>query len=169
MLQTIHDKLKGIFAVAILAALGIVFVFWGVNFSSNISSFTKAKGIEVNGREIAVEDVRRDYQEQLSRMQVALGDAGVPEQMRESIQQRVLDQAVRSELLRQRTRELGFEATDDEVLESIRQVPAFQIDGTFSRPSCPRPAVASASRVTIPTRKVPVTTGRQETFCSIMI
>jgi len=132
MLQTIHDKLKGIFAVAILAALGIVFVFWGVNFSSNISSFTKAKGIEVNGREIAVEDVRRDYQEQLSRMQVALGDAGVPEQMRESIQQRVLDQAVRSELLRQRTRELGFEATDNEVLESIRQVPAFQIDGKFS-------------------------------------
>ena len=50
MLQTIHDKLKGIFAVAILTALGIVFVFWGVNFSSNISSFTKAKGIEVNGR-----------------------------------------------------------------------------------------------------------------------
>jgi peptidyl-prolyl cis-trans isomerase D len=132
MLQTIHDKLKGIFAVAILAALGIVFVFWGVNFSSNISSFTKAKGIEVNGRELPVEDVRRDYQEQLSRMQAALGDAGVPEQMRKSIQQRVLDQAVRSELLRQRTRELGYEATDNEVLESIRQVPAFQIDGKFS-------------------------------------
>ena len=35
MLQTIHDKLKGIFAVAILVALGIVFVFWGVNFSTD--------------------------------------------------------------------------------------------------------------------------------------
>ena len=132
MLQTIHDKLKGIFAVAILTALGVVFVFWGVNFSSNISSFTKAKGIEVNGREIAVEDVRRDYQEQFSRMQAALGDSGVPEQMRESIRQRVLEQAVRTELLRQRTRELGFEATDAEVLETIRQVPAFQVDGKFS-------------------------------------
>jgi peptidyl-prolyl cis-trans isomerase D len=132
MLQTIHDKLKGIFAVAILTALGVVFVFWGVNFSSNISSFTKAKGIEVNGREIPVEEVRRDYQEQLSRMQAALGDAGVPEPMRESIRQRVLEQAVRSELLRQRTRELGFETTDAEVLESIRQVPAFQVDGKFS-------------------------------------
>lgn len=132
MLQTIHDKLKGIFAVAILTALGVVFVFWGVNFSSNISSFTKAKGIEVNGREIAVEDVRREYQEQFSRMQAALGDSGVPEQMRESIRQRVLEQAVRTELLRQRTRELGFEATDAEVLETIRQVPAFQVDGKFS-------------------------------------
>jgi peptidyl-prolyl cis-trans isomerase D len=132
MLQTIHDKLKGIFAVGILAALGVVFVFWGVNFSSNIGSFTRAKGIEVNGREIAVDDLRRDYQEQLSRMQAALGDAGVPEQLRATMQQRVLEQAVRTELVRQRTRKLGFEATDAEVLETIRQVPAFQVDGKFS-------------------------------------
>jgi peptidyl-prolyl cis-trans isomerase D len=132
MLQTIHDKLKGIFAVAILVALGIVFVFWGVNFSSNISGFTKAKGIEVNGREVAVEEVRRNYQEQLSRMQAALGDAGVPEAMRASIQQRVLEDAVRQELVRQRTAKLDFEATDGEVLQTIREVPAFQVDGKFS-------------------------------------
>ena len=100
MLQTIHDKLKGIFAVAILVALGIVFVFWGVNFSSDISGFTRAKGIEVNGREIPVEDVRRNYQEQLSRMQAARGEAGVPEEMRAALQQRVLEDAVRQELVR---------------------------------------------------------------------
>jgi peptidyl-prolyl cis-trans isomerase D len=132
MLQTIHDKLKGIFAVAILVALGIVFVFWGVNFSSNISGISKAKGIEVNGRELPVEEVRRTYQEQMSRIQAAMGDAGVPEEMRASIQQRVLDDAVRQELIRQRTADLDFEATDGEVLETIRQVPAFQVDGKFS-------------------------------------
>lgn len=132
MLQTIHDKLKGIFAVAILVALGIVFVFWGVNFSSNISGFSKAKGIEVNGRELPVEEVRRTYQEQMSRIQAAMGDAGVPDEMRASIQQRVLDDAVRQELIRQRTAKLDFEATDGEVLETIREVPAFQVDGKFS-------------------------------------
>jgi peptidyl-prolyl cis-trans isomerase D len=132
MLQTIHDKLKGIFAVAILAALGVVFVFWGVNFSSDVGGLSRAKGIEVNGREIPVEDVRRNYQEQLSRLQAALGDAGVPDEMRTSMQQRVLEQAVRTELVRQRTARLGFEATDAEVLEAIRQVPAFQVDGKFS-------------------------------------
>ena len=132
MLQTIHDKLKGIFAVAILGALGVVFVFWGVNFSSNIGNFSKAKGIEVNGREIPVEEVRRNYQEEMSRMQAALGDAGVPEQMRTAMQQRVLEQAVRTELIRQRTRKLEFEATDGEVLGTIREIPAFQVDGKFS-------------------------------------
>jgi peptidyl-prolyl cis-trans isomerase D len=132
MLQTIHDKLKGIFAVAILAALGVVFVFWGVNFSSDVGGLSRAKGVEVNGREIPVEDVRRDYQEQLSRLQAVLGDAGVPDEMRTAMQQRVLEQAVRTELLRQRTAKLGFAATDGEVLEAIRQVPAFQVDGKFS-------------------------------------
>ena len=130
MLQTIHDKLKGIFAITILVALGVVFVFWGVDVS--VGSFTKARGIEVNGREIAVEDVRRSYQEQLSRMEAAFGDAGVPEDMRTALQQRVLEQAVQAELIRQRTRKLRFVASDEQVLEAIRQIPAFQVAGQFS-------------------------------------
>jgi len=142
MLQTIHDKLKGIFAVAILVALGVVFVFWGVNFSSNIGSFSKAKGVEVNGREVAVEDLRRNYQEQFTRIQAAMGDAGVPEQMRTAMQQRVTEDAVRTELIRQRTQKLGFEASDGEVLASIREVPAFQVDGKFS-PDAYRAALQS--------------------------
>src|SRR5688572_7670655 len=132
MLQTIHDKLKGIFAVAILAALGVVFVFWGINFSSDVGGTTSAKGIDVNGREIPVEEVRQSYQDQLSRIQAAMGDTGVPEEMRKSMQQRVLEQAVRTELIRQRTQKLDYEATDAEVLAAIREVPAFQVDGKFS-------------------------------------
>jgi peptidyl-prolyl cis-trans isomerase D len=130
MLQTIHDKLKGIFALVILIALGVVFVFWGVDVS--VGTFTKARGIEVNGREIAIEEVRRSYQDELSRFQAAMGAAGVPEEMRVSLQKRVLDQAVRTELIRQRTKKLDFQASNEEILEAIRQVPAFQVAGQFS-------------------------------------
>lgn len=130
MLQTIHDKLKGIFAITILIALGVVFVFWGVDVS--VGSFTKARGIEVNGREIPVEEVRSSYQDELSRFQAAMGAAGVPEEMRTAMQKRVLETAVRNELVRQRTKKLGFVATNEEVLEAIRQVPAFQVGGQFS-------------------------------------
>ncbi len=130
MLQTIHDKLKGIFAIVILVALGVVFVFWGVDVS--VGSFTKARGIEVNGQEIDVEEVRRAYQDELSRYQAAFGAAGVPEEMRSAMQTSVLEQAVRTELIRQRTRKLDFESTNAEVLEAIRQVPAFQVGGQFS-------------------------------------
>jgi len=132
MLQTIHDRLKGIFAFAILIALGVVFVFWGVSFNADSGGFTRARGVEVNGREIPVTEVQGDYQNELSRMQAMMGDAGVPDELRKTIQQRVLDQAVRTELLRQRTEELGFQATDTEVLQAIQQVPAFQVEGRFS-------------------------------------
>ena len=131
MLQTIHDKLKGIFAVTILVALGIVFVFWGVSFNSD-GGLTRARGVEVNGRDLPVADVQSNYQNELSRMQATMGDTGVPDELRKLIQQSVLDQAVRTELLRQRTEELGFQATDSEVLDAIRQVPAFQVEGRFS-------------------------------------
>jgi peptidyl-prolyl cis-trans isomerase D len=130
MLQTIHDKLKGIFAITILVALGIVFVFWGVDVS--VGSFTKARGIEVNGQEIAVEEVLSGYQDELSRYQAAFGSAGVPDDMQKALQTRVLEQAVRSELIRQRTRELHYEAGPEQVLAAIRRVPAFQAGGQFS-------------------------------------
>ncbi len=130
MLQTIHDKLKGIFAITILIALGVVFVFWGIDVS--VGTFTKARGIEVNGREIAIEEVRRRYQDELSRFQVAMGATGVPEEMRTAMQKRVLEAAVRNELIRQRTKKLGFEASNEEVLAAIRQIPAFQVGGQFS-------------------------------------
>jgi peptidyl-prolyl cis-trans isomerase D len=130
MLQTIHDKLKGIFAITILIALGIVFVFWGVDVS--VGGFTKARGIEVNGQEIAVEDVLSGYQDERSRYQAAFGSAGVPDDMQKALQTRVLEQAVRSELIRQRTGELNFEAGPKQVLDAIRQIPAFQAGGQFS-------------------------------------
>jgi peptidyl-prolyl cis-trans isomerase D len=132
MLQTIHDRLKGIFAITILVALGVVFVFWGINFSTDFGGFSRAQGIAVNGREVPAEDVRQNYQQQLSRMQAAFGEAGVPDEMLSAMQKQVLEQAVRTELIRQRTQKLGFEASDAEVLEAIRQVPAFQVDGKFS-------------------------------------
>lgn len=130
MLQAIHDHLKGIFAIVILVALGVVFVFWGVNV--NVGSFTAAQGIEVNGQELDANDMRRLYQDQLSRYQAALGAAGVPAEMRDQLRTQVLEQTVRNALIQQRGRELRYAASDAQVLEAIRQVPAFQVDGKFS-------------------------------------
>ncbi len=130
MLQTIHDNLKGIFAFVILGALAVVFVFWGVDAS--VGSFTKSQGVSVNGQELNVENVRRQYQDELSRYQAAFGAAGLPEELRKQLQTRALEQAVGSELVRQRTRKLRYVASDKQVLEAIQQIPAFQVDGKFS-------------------------------------
>jgi len=142
MLQTIHDKLRGVFAVLILGALGVVFIFWGVEVK--VGSFTKSQGLSVNGSELSAENVRRQYQEELSRYQAAFGAAGVPDELRSQLQTRALEQAVQTELVRQRTRKLRFSASDEQVLEAIQQIPAFQVDGKFS-PDAYHAALRSAA------------------------
>ena len=130
MLQAIHDHLKGIFAIVILTALGVVFVFWGVDAS--VGSFAKAQGIEVNGTEIDATGVRQRFQDELSRYQATFGAADVPEELRTQLRTQALEQAVRGELMRQRTQKLRYAASDAQVLETIRLIPAFQVGGEFS-------------------------------------
>ena len=132
MLQAIHDRLKGIFAMIIIGVIGVVFVFWGVEFVS-VGGFTATRGVEVNGEDIGGEDVRRAFLDELSRFQAAVGGAEVPEEVRKALEQQVVDDAVRTELIRQRTAEMRYIATDADVARSLQEIPAFQVDGKFSR------------------------------------
>ena len=86
MLQSIHDKLKGWVAGVVLGAIGLVFVFWGINRTLSAPTYAA----KVNGTEISANEVRQAYQQQLAQIQrqsnVPLDDA-----MRNEIKQRVLD------------------------------------------------------------------------------
>lgn len=132
MLQAIHDNLKGVFAIVILGALAVVFIFWGAEFVS-VGGFSSTSGVEVNGQDLNVNDIRQQYQEQLAQYQAATHADDVPKEIRDSVRKAVLDRAVRAALIRQRTRTLRFQASDQAVLESIHQIPAFQVDGKFSK------------------------------------
>jgi peptidyl-prolyl cis-trans isomerase D len=132
MLQAIHDNLKGVFAMIILGALAVVFVFWGVEFVS-VGGLTATQGIEVNGKDVNTTEVRQAYQEEITRYQAAFGDAEVPAALREEVRTSVLERAIRNELIRQRTDELRFRAGDRDVLEMLKEIPAFQVDGKFSK------------------------------------
>ena len=62
MLQTIHDKLKGWLAGVVLGAIGLVFVFWGINWTLSAPNYAaKVNGVEISGNE-----VRESYQQQLA-------------------------------------------------------------------------------------------------------
>jgi len=132
MLQAIHDNLKGVFAMIILGVLAVVFIFWGVEFVS-VGGLTATKGIEVNGQDVNVSEVRQAYQEQVTQYQVATGGMDLPEEVREQIKRDVVEGTVANELIRQRTAEQRFRATDGDVLEVLQQIPAFQVDGKFSK------------------------------------
>src|SRR3984885_12167232 len=128
MLQSIHDKLKGWVAYVVLGAIGLVFVFWGINWTLSAPNYAA----KVNGSEISPNEVRQTYQQQLAQIErqssVPLDDA-----MRNEIKRRVLDEYVNSEALVTRADDLGYRVSDSELLAEMSKVPAFQVDGKFDQ------------------------------------
>jgi peptidyl-prolyl cis-trans isomerase D len=126
MLQTIHDKLKGWLAAVVLGAIGLVFVFWGINWTLSAPNYAA----KVNGVEISSNDVRQSYQQQLAQYQ-RRADGQLDDAQRNEIKKRVLEEFVNGEALVTRSEELGYRVSDQELLGEMAQVPALQVDGKF--------------------------------------
>jgi peptidyl-prolyl cis-trans isomerase D len=128
MLQTIHDKLKGWVAGVVLGAIGLVFVFWGINWTLSAPTYAA----KVNGTEISSNEVKQTYQQQLAQME-RQSSAPLDDAMRNEIKRRVLDEYVSSEALVTRADDLGYRVSDSELLAEMSQVPAFQVEGKFDQ------------------------------------
>jgi peptidyl-prolyl cis-trans isomerase D len=126
MLQSIHDKLKGWVAGLVLGAIGLVFVFWGINWTLSAPTYAA----KVNGTEISVNEVRQAYQQQLAQMERQSG-APLSDAQRSDIKKRVLDDYVSSEAIVTHADQMGYRVGDKAVLEQMAQVQAFQVDGKF--------------------------------------
>jgi peptidyl-prolyl cis-trans isomerase D len=127
MLQTIHDKLKGWVAGLVLGAVGIVFVFWGINWTLSAPTYAA----KVNGVEISTSEVRQSYQQQLAQAERAT-NGQLSDAQRNDIKRRVLDDYVSSEAIVSRADSLGYRVSDREVLQEMSMIPAFQVDGKFN-------------------------------------
>lgn len=128
MLQTIHDKLKGWLAGVVLGIIGLVFVFWGINWTMTAPNYAA----KVNGSEVSVNDVRQSYQQQLAQME-RQANGSLSDAQRTAIKERVLNDYVNSEALITRADELGYRVSDEELLASMSKVPLFQVDGKFDK------------------------------------
>jgi peptidyl-prolyl cis-trans isomerase D len=124
MLQSIHDKLKGWLAGVVLGAIGLVFVFWGINWTMTAPTYAA----KVNGNEVSANEVRQSYQQQLAQVQRQTNGA-VSDAQRTDIKKRVLDEYVNSEALVTRADALGYRVSDADILQAECQIPAFQVDG----------------------------------------
>ena len=126
MLQTIHDKLKGWVAGIVLGAIGLVFIFWGINWTLSAPTYAA----KVDGHEISINEVREGYQRQLAQSE-RQANGTLTDAQRADLKKRVLDQYVNSEALVSRADDLGYRVSDKDVLQEMSQVPAFQVDGKF--------------------------------------
>src|ERR1700678_3703340 len=126
MLQSIHDKLKGWLAGVVLGIIGLVFVFWGINWTLSAPTYAA----KVNGTEVSADEVRQSYQQQLAQAE-RQSKGAVSDAQRNDIKMRVLDDYVNSEALVTRANKLGYRVTDQQLLQDMAQIPMFQVDGKF--------------------------------------
>jgi peptidyl-prolyl cis-trans isomerase D len=124
MLQSIHDKLKGWLAGVVLGAIGLVFIFWGINWTMTAPTYAA----KVNGSEVSANDVRQSYQQKLAQAE-RRANGSLSEAQRNDIKKQVLEDYVSSEALVTRADKLGYRVSDAAVLQQECQIPAFQVEG----------------------------------------
>ncbi|MEQ1579283.1 MAG: SurA N-terminal domain-containing protein [Steroidobacteraceae bacterium] len=128
MLQKIRDKISGWFAAVFLGAVALVFVFWGIDFQAGAIP----DAARVNGEKISADSMLRAWQERQSQLQQMLR-AELPADLVKSQQAALLDERIRTTLLTQRTKEMGYRVSDEEVAQTILGFSELQVDGKFSR------------------------------------
>jgi len=126
MLQQIREKFTGGFAIAILALIGIPFVFFGINYNFVGTNFAA----KVDGEDISAAFFEQQYRSELQ-AQPELAEAG--EAQRQQIRRGVLDRLIRDQLVRNYLAEQGYRIGNKQLTDLIQQEPEFQVDGEFER------------------------------------
>ncbi len=126
MLQKMRENFAGTFAIALLAMIGLSFVFFGLDYSF-IGSGYAAK---VDGEKIDILEFEQDYRDAIQRNpQLATMTGDIRTQIRRSL----LDQLVSRQLIENFLDENHFRISDEQVTEFIREQEAFHSDGKFDR------------------------------------
>lgn len=128
MLQKIRDKISGWFAAVFLGAIAVVFIFWGIQFESSVTTAAAT----VNGEKISAQTVVNAWQERQSQLQQQLRDE-LPPELVKSEQHKLVEDFIARELLVQRANESGYRVSDRELAEALTRIEALQVDGKFSR------------------------------------
>jgi peptidyl-prolyl cis-trans isomerase D len=129
MLQNIHDKAKGWVAYAIVGFIAIPFTLFGI--SSYLGGSDSLVAAVVNGEEIAVQQVQNSVLQQRQRLAQMFGGKLPPGFNDNVIKEQALEQIVNATLLRQQAASGGYRASNQEVYDTISEIPAFQKDGVF--------------------------------------
>ncbi len=114
---------------ALLFAIVVVFIFWGVGSWTHHEEGIVAT---VNGEAVAIEAYRRTYNRMLDQVRQSFGTALNDEMLRAlDLPNRALDELIDQLLLRQAAERFGLEVSDEELARSVQRIEAFQANGRF--------------------------------------
>lgn len=132
MLENIRENSQGLVAKIILGFIILTFAVAGIGSYTNSADTSVA---EVNGVKISQIDFDKAYQNQRNRMAQQYGEmfetlSTDPNYMA-NFRNGILDNLINQELLLQASDALAIRISDDRIKETIREMPAFQVDGKF--------------------------------------
>jgi peptidyl-prolyl cis-trans isomerase D len=129
MLNFMRRKAGTWMVKAILGAIVVVFIFWGVG---SWTSQREGRLATVNGEVISLEAYRASYNRLLEQARQSFGSALSDDLLKSlNLKQQALDQLIDRLLLKQAASELKLSVSDDELARAIRGTPAFQTAGAF--------------------------------------
>jgi len=131
MLLNIRDIVTGWLAILIVTLLIIPFAFWGINYYFDGSGNQKVA--TVNDRPISIVEFQRAYQDYRRQIQNSMGEQ-MDSLNNEFIKQQTLNRLIKNEVLLQLARENNLQISDEDVVQAIQDLEAFQSDeGKFSQ------------------------------------
>lgn len=120
--------------MAILGLVILSFVFAGVG--GYITSSSDIAAAEVNGEEISQAALERAFQNERGRMEAQFGEAfaalAADPTYLNNFRNNILDQLIGNKLLEQAASDLGLRVSDQQIRETIVEMPEFQLGGTFN-------------------------------------
>jgi peptidyl-prolyl cis-trans isomerase D len=133
MLQSIRDGLQSHkwLMYIVLGALALIFAAWGAYGIVNFNAGGGTYAAEADGQKIPLESARNAWLNQQTQYQQRLGGE-IPPAQKAFLQDRILEALIREALLTQRSRDLGYRVSERDVLQAIREEPAFQLEGKYS-------------------------------------
>lgn len=130
MLIEIRDKASSWVAYIIIGLLVLSFALWGIQ--EYFGGGGAAPVANINGSEVLLPEFNQQFQQRKQALQSILGNNYAQQYPDESvIKKQVIDDMVRTELLRQNVTDAGFRISDASLIKRIQQIPQFQKDGKF--------------------------------------
>ncbi|MBN2644065.1 MAG: SurA N-terminal domain-containing protein [Desulfuromonadaceae bacterium] len=136
MLDLIRKKQKSsivkvVFWAIIATFIGTIFLVWGKGRDQEHQMTVAA---EVNDEQISFEEFRSTYSNLYNLYRNIYGQAFTPELERNlGLTRQALNILIDQALLVQQASKLGIEVSKDELVQSIAQVEAFQVEGQFNK------------------------------------
>ncbi len=132
MLEDIREKSQGLTAKIILGLIILTFAVAGVGSYTNSVDTSVAT---VNGEAISQQAFNKAYQAQRGRMAQQFGEMfdtlSNDANYMANFRQGVLDNLINEKLIDQNSSALAIRVSDLRLKETIREMPEFQVDGTF--------------------------------------